>query len=81
MAGGYQTMASMMGGQGATAQVPTQSFSAANFIGTPVPVVGDNKGIPNYASSVGGISSMHVIFVMIALIGAGYLLYHLNFEK
>ncbi len=81
MGGGYSTMASMMGNQGATAGVPTQSFNAANFIGTPVPTVGDSKGIPNYASGVGGIAANHVVFVAVGLIAVGYLIYHLNFEK
>lgn len=78
---GYTTMASMMGGQTATAPIPTQSFSAANFIGTPVPQVGDNKGIPSYASNVGGISPVQVVLVSVALFAVGYIAYHVNFEK
>ncbi len=77
----YSTMASMMGSQGGTAGVPTQSFNAANFIGTPVPQVGDNAGRPGYAQSVGGTNPVHTVVVVIVVIGIGYLLYHMNFEK
>lgn len=80
----YQTMQSMMGtgaSTNGTAPVPTQAFNAANFIGTPVPVVGDNKGNPPYGQNVGGISPKQVVIVAVALFGIGYLAYHVNFEK
>jgi hypothetical protein len=78
----YNNMASMMGGGPGQAPIPTQSFSAANIIGTPVPIIGDNKGNPNYQARVGqGITNIHVIGVAVAFIGVGYLFYHLNFEK
>lgn len=67
---------------GPSAPVPTQTFSAANILGTAIPQVGDAKGRPNYAAATGGgVDSRHVIIVVVLLIGAGYLLYHLNFEK
>jgi hypothetical protein len=78
---GYTTMASMMGGNQATAPIPTQAFNAANFIGTPVPQVGDSKGTTSYASSIGGISPKQVVLVAVALFGIGYVAYHVNFEK
>ncbi len=78
----YGSVLSMMGGnKGGTAPVPTQSFGAQNIFGTAVPQVGDNKARPNYAAGVGGVSSKQVVLVVIALIGVGYLFYHLNFEK
>lgn len=78
--GTYPTMASMMGGQGASAPVPTQSFNSANFLGTPVPQVGDNAARPNYAAGLGGTNPSHIVVIAVALIGIGYLLFHLNFE-
>lgn len=77
----YQTMASMMGKQNGAAPVPTQSFNAANLIGTPVPQVGDNAGRPSYAKAVGGTNPTHVVLIAVAIIGIGYLAFHLNFEK
>lgn len=78
----YNTMASMMGGGTSQGPIPTQTFNGANIIGTPVPIVGDNKGNPNYAGRVGqGITNVHIIGVAVAFIGIGYLVYHLNFEK
>jgi hypothetical protein len=72
----------MMGGnKGGTAPVPTQSFNAGNILGTAVPAVGDSKARPNYAAGVGGISTKQIVLVVVALIGVGYMLYHLNFEK
>jgi hypothetical protein len=79
---GYGTMASMMGKNSATAGVPTQTFGAQNILGTPVPQVGDNKGLPNYKSRVGqGFTNTHNVIVVVAFVGIGYLLWHLNFEK
>jgi hypothetical protein len=77
----YVTMAAMMSGNSATAPIPTQTFNAANFIGTPVPMVGDNAGRPSYAAAVGAPDPKHVVLVAVAFIGIGYLVYHLNFEK
>lgn len=80
----YTSVLSMMQGntgQRGTAPVPTQSYNAANILGTAVPQVGDNAARPNYAAGVGGISTKQIVLVVIALIGIGYLLYHLNFEK
>lgn len=82
MNGSYSSMASMMGANSATAGVPTQTFNAANILGTPVPAVGDNKARPNYASRVGqGVTNTHVILVAVAIFAVGYLVYHFNFEK
>ena len=78
----YSSMASMMGANAATAGVPTQTFNAANILGTPVPAVGDNKGNPNYASRVGqGVTNTHVVLVAIGIFAVGYLVFHFNFEK
>ncbi len=78
----YGSVLSMMGGnRGGTAPIPTQSFNAANVLGTAVPVVGDNKARPNYAAGVGGASNKQIVIVVVVLVGLGYLFYHLNFEK
>jgi hypothetical protein len=78
----YSSMAAMMGQTSSPAPVPTQGFAASNIIGTPVPVVGDNKGRPNYAGQVGkDMNSLHIIGVAVVLIGLGYVVYHYNFEK
>lgn len=67
---------------GPSAPVPTTTFSSANILGTAIPQVGDAKARPNYAAATGGgVDARHVILVAIVLIGAGYLAYHLNFEK
>lgn len=79
--GQYTTMASMMGGASAQGTVPTQTFNASNIIGTPVPLVGDNKARPHYAGAMGGTSDTHVVLAAVALFAVGYLLFHLNFEK
>lgn len=71
----------MMGSNGGTAPIPTQTFSAANFIGTPVPQVGDNVARPTYASKVGGVNPKHTVLVAVGVFAVGYLLFHLNFEK
>lgn len=76
------TMAAMMGQRSSPAPVPTQGFSASNIIGTPVPQVGDNKARPNYVGQVGqNVNSYHIIGIAVLLIGAGYIIYHFNFEK
>lgn len=78
----YTSMASMMGNNAATASVPTQTFNAANILGTPVPQVGDNKARPNYAARVGqGVTNTHIIVTAVAIFAIGYLAYHFNFEK
>jgi hypothetical protein len=79
----YTTMASMMGqgSSGATASVPTQTFNAANILGTPVPMVGDNRARPNYSSGIGGTNPSHLVIVAVAVFVIGYLAFHINFEK
>lgn len=77
---GNNTMASMMLPSRQTAPIPTQTFNAANILGTPVPQVGDNKANPNYAAGTGS-NKIQVVLVAIALIVVGYLAYHMNFEK
>ncbi len=77
----YATMAGMMSGGNGTAPIPTQTFNAANFIGTPVPQVGDNAGRPSYAASVGAPDPKWVVITAVVFVGIGYLFYHLNFEK
>ena len=82
--GQYTTMASMMGQgtSGATASIPTQTFNAANILGTPVPMVGDNRARPNYASAVGGAANpTHVVIAAVAIFALAYLAFHINFEK
>lgn len=81
MPNSYPSMLSMMGGGGASAPIPTQTFAASNIIGTPVPSVGDNKGMQDYRGAVGKISQQHVVVVAVAVIAIGYLVFHLNFEK
>lgn len=77
---GNNSMASMMLSNRQTAPIPTQTFNAANILGTPVPQVGDNTGNPNYAAGTGN-GKIRVILVAVGLIAVGYLVYHLNFEK
>jgi hypothetical protein len=79
----YNSVLAMMNGSksSGTAPVPSQSFGASNILGTAVPQVGDNAARPPYSAGVGGISTKTIVLVVVALIGVGYLLYHLNFEK
>ncbi len=82
MNGNYGSMRSMMGNAPFVASVPAQNFSASNIIGTPLPKVGDNKGIVNYAGAVGtNINKMQVVLIAVAIVGIGYLLHHFTFEK
>lgn len=80
MAGGY-TMAAMMGGGPGVAGVPTQTYNAANILGTAVPSVGDSKARPNYAAGVAGAGKNQIVIVAVILFGVGYLAYHFNFER
>ena len=80
MGNGNNSMASMMLPNRQTAPIPTQTFNAANILGTPVPTVGDNKGNPNYAAGTGD-GKIRVVLVAVALIAVGYIFYHINFEK
>ena len=79
----YTTMASMMGmgKSGATASVPSQTFNAANILGTPVPQVGDNKARPNYGAAIGGTDPKHIVIAAVAIFVIGYVAFHINFEK
>ncbi len=79
----FSSMLSMMTGAPASnAPIPTQTFAAQNILGTPSPQVGDAQARPNYAAKVGAsVNPTHVVIVAVVLIGAGYLVYHLNFEK
>lgn len=78
----YTSVLSMMqGNQQASAGVPTQTFNAANILGTAVPQVGNNTPRPDYGKGVGNLGSKQVVIVVLLIFGAGYLLYHLNFEK
>lgn len=80
----FSSMAAMMIQPSATAPIPTQTFSAANVIGTPVPIVGDNAGRPPYASSVGAAGAVNpkaIVLVSLGLFALGYVLFHLNFER
>jgi hypothetical protein len=82
MGANYGSVLGMMrGNQSGAAPVPTQSFDAANILGTAVPQVGDNKARPPYGMGVGTTSVKQVIIVVLALIAIGYLAYHINFEK
>ena len=77
------SMLSMMGATpSATAGVPTQTFNASNIVGTPVPVVGDQKGNPPYGGAIGNaVSSKNVVIIAVAMIAIGYFVFHINFEK
>lgn len=78
----YTSVLGMMSGSpSGTAPIPTQTFNAANILGTAVPSVGDNAARPNYAGGVGSLSSKQIAIVAVALFASGYLLYHFNFEK
>lgn len=80
--GGYTTIASMRGTASGQGTIPTQTFNATNIIGTPVPTVGDSRGVQSFAGSVGQVvDPKHVVVVAVAVIAGGYLLYHFNFEK
>ncbi len=80
--GQYQSVLSMMqGNQSATAQTPTQTFNASNILGTAVPKVGDNTPRPDYRQGVNNLGSKQMVMVILIIFGAGYLLYHFNFEK
>lgn len=71
-----------MGQTSSPAPVPTQGFAASNIVGTPVPMVGDNKGRPNYIGNVGAsLNALHIIGIASVIIVAGYVLHHFNFEK
>lgn len=65
----------------ATAGVPTQSFAASNFIGTPVPQLGSVGPTPNLSNTTGGGKKMHVALIIALLIVAGYVGHHYFFEK
>lgn len=80
----FSSMAAMMVRPDATAPIPTQTYSAANIIGTPVPQVGDNKARPVYSSAVGAAGAVNhtqIVLVVVGLFALGYVLYHINFEK
>jgi hypothetical protein len=79
----FSSMKAMMAGSVPDASiVPTQSFAAQNILGTPSPAVGDAQARPNYSSKVGqNVNPTHVVLVAVALIGVGYVVYHVNFEK
>lgn len=71
----------MQGNQTSYAPVPTQSYNAANILGTAVPTVGNQGPKPDYVSGVAGKGGKQVVLVALILFGVGYLLYHFNFEK
>jgi len=78
----YTSMAQMMVTPAATAPIPTQTYNAANIIGTPVPQVGDNAARPPYAGAVGaGTDPRQVVLVAVGLFALGYIIFHINFEK
>lgn len=62
-----------------TAGVPTQTYSASNFVGTPVPTVGQ-VGVTPTAQNISG-NRMHVVLIVVGLIALGYALHHWFFEK
>ena len=71
----------MKGNQQASAGIPTQTFNASNILGTAVPQVGNATPRPDYKQGVGNLGSKQIIMVILVIFGAGYLLYHFNFEK
>lgn len=73
-------MADMTSRQGLYPQV---SYNSSNILGTPIPKVGDQRGNPTYSAVVGQSypNKINVVVVSLVLIGGGYLLWHLTFEK
>lgn len=65
----------------ATAQVPTQSFAASNFIGTPVPQLGQVGVTPTLANTGAAGKKMHVAAIIAVLVVVGYIGHHYFFEK
>lgn len=81
MPNNYGTMSSMMGGSSSgVAPIPTQTFNSANILGTPLPMVGDNKGILP-SGMIQGQNNKQLILVALAVIAIGYFAFHINFEK
>ncbi len=75
------SMLGMMGRTASTAPVPTQTFGAANIVGTAVPQVGNQAARPNYAPNVGGDqNAMFIIGIAIGLILLGFLLHWWHWE-
>lgn len=63
------------------APVPTQSYSASNFIGTPVPTLGQVGVTPTMQNTVGGGNKMHIAIIVALLIVGGYAAHHFFFTK
>lgn len=80
--GGF-TVKQMLGkGAGGTGPVPTQTFYASNIAGTTVPKVGAVQGTPTQLSGqFAQVKPTQIVIVVLVLIGAGYLLHHLNFQE
>lgn len=72
-------MAAMTARQGT---VPQQAYNGFNILGTPSPLVGDQKGNPNYSAGVGQTQAnkYNVVIVAGVIIAVGYILYHVSFE-
>lgn len=64
-----------------SAPVPTQTYSAANLIGTPVPQIGQVGVTPTISNTVGASKKSHIAITVALLVVVGYMLHHLFFEK
>jgi hypothetical protein len=84
MAGSGLKVLDMMGGgaNSGVAQVPTQTFYAANIAGTTVPKVGSAQSAASgsNAGAMAGIKPSHIVIILLIIIGGGYLLHHFTFE-
>lgn len=65
----------------ATSSVPTQTFSASNFIGTPVPQIGQVGVVPTLGNTAGAGKRNHVAIIVALLVVGGYAAHHYFFEK
>lgn len=63
-----------------SAPVPTQSFSSANFVGTPIPQVGQVGITPSAMNVSGGTRKTHIAATVAVIIVLAYIAHHYFFE-
>ncbi len=84
MANGGLTISQMMNAKTQDrGPVPQQAFYGSNIAGTPIPKVGaaqSTQGASN-AGQFAGVKPMTLAIIVVAIIGAGYILHHLTFEE